>query len=33
MKVLPGQVDDLVARMAPVRGLRCEIEISEVAEL
>ncbi len=33
MKVLPGQVGDLVARMAPVRGLRCEIEISEVAEL
>lgn len=27
------QVADLVARMQPVRGLRCEVEISELAEL
>lgn len=31
--VLPGQVLDLVARQGSVRGLRCEVEISEVAEV
>jgi len=33
MKNLPLQVADLVARMEPMKGLRCEVEISEVAEL
>ncbi len=33
MKVLPGQVADLVAQMAPAPGIRCEVEISEVAEV
>ncbi|MCP4291491.1 MAG: hypothetical protein GY780_06620 [bacterium] len=33
MKTLPGQILDLVARMAPLRGIQCDIEIAEVAEL
>ena len=33
MKILPGQVADLVAQMSPAPGIRCEVEISEVAEV
>jgi hypothetical protein len=33
MKLLPGQVADLVAQLNPTPGISCEVEISEVAEL
>ena len=33
MKILPGQVADLIAQMSPAPGIVCEVEITEVAEL
>lgn len=33
VKTLPGLIMDMVGRLAPGSGVRCEIEITEVAEL